>query len=54
MYPLDALKLAGVDMTTPEPVEKTFGVLSQLVDRLEELVERRRPDESMQAERATT
>jgi oligoendopeptidase F len=54
MYPLDALKLAGVDMTTPEPVEKTFGVLSQLVDRLEELVERRRPDESKQAERATT
>ncbi len=24
LYPLDALKLAGVDMTTPEAVEKTY------------------------------
>jgi oligoendopeptidase F len=38
LYPLDALKLAGVDMSTPEPVEKTFGVLARLVDQLEELV----------------
>jgi oligoendopeptidase F len=39
--PLDALKLAGVDMTTPEPVETTFGVLAGYVDRLEGLVGRR-------------
>jgi oligoendopeptidase F len=39
MYPLDALKLAGVDMTTPEPVEITFQVLSSLIDRLEKLVD---------------
>ncbi len=38
LYPLDALKLAGVDMTTPEPVERAFGVLAGLVDRLERLV----------------
>jgi oligoendopeptidase F len=38
LNPLDALKLAGVDMTTPEAVEKTFGVLSSLVDRLEKLI----------------
>jgi oligoendopeptidase F len=38
LNPLDALKLAGVDMTTPEAVEKTFGVLNSLVDRLEKLV----------------
>ena len=38
MYPLDALKLAGVDMSTPETVEVTFGVLSDMVDRLEALV----------------
>jgi oligoendopeptidase F len=38
LYPLDALKLAGVDMTSPEPVETTFAVLSQIVDRLEQLV----------------
>ncbi len=37
MYPLDVLKMAGVDMTSPEPVETTFGVLADLVDRLESL-----------------
>ncbi len=37
-YPLETLKLAGVDMTTPEPVEAAFGVLAGLVDRLEALV----------------
>ncbi|MFZ2359834.1 MAG: oligoendopeptidase F [Anaerolineae bacterium] len=37
-YPLDTLRLAGVDMTTPEPVEAAFGVLAGLVDRLETLV----------------
>jgi len=38
MYPLDALKMAGVDLTTPEPVEKAFGVLEGYIDRFEELV----------------
>ncbi|MEP7285158.1 MAG: oligoendopeptidase F [Chloroflexota bacterium] len=38
VYPLDVLKGAGVDLTTPEPVEQTFAVLSSLVDRLEKLV----------------
>jgi len=37
LYPLDALKRAGVDLTTPKPVEDTFEVLSGLVDRLEKL-----------------
>ena len=37
-YPLDTLRLAGVDMTTAEPVEAAFGVLAGLVDRLETLV----------------
>jgi oligoendopeptidase F len=37
IYPLEALKLAGVDMSTPQPVEETFEILSQMVDRLEEL-----------------
>lgn len=37
VYPLDALKLAGVDMSTPQPVEETFDLLAQMVDRLEEL-----------------
>ncbi|MBI1256494.1 MAG: oligoendopeptidase F [Chloroflexi bacterium] len=38
LYPLDALKLAGVDMTTPAAVEATFKVLGEMVDRLEKLV----------------
>ncbi|MBI3944111.1 MAG: oligoendopeptidase F [Chloroflexi bacterium] len=38
VYPLEALKMAGVDLTTPEPVEKAFAVLAQMVDRLEALV----------------
>ena len=37
MYPLDALQMAGVDLTSPEPVEKAFEVLAGLVDRLEKL-----------------
>lgn len=41
IYPLEALKRAGVDLSTPQPVEETFSVLSGLVDRLEGLVSRR-------------
>lgn len=37
LYPLDALKLAGVDMTTPEAVEKAFATLASYVDKLDEL-----------------
>jgi oligoendopeptidase F len=39
MYPIDTLKLAGVDMSTPQPIEETFDILKQMVDRLEELTE---------------
>ena len=39
LYPLDALKMAGVDMTSPEPVDKAFEAMARYVDRLEELVE---------------
>ncbi|MBI3176352.1 MAG: oligoendopeptidase F, partial [Chloroflexi bacterium] len=38
LYPLEALKLAGVDMTSPNVVEDTFAVLGSMVDRLETLV----------------
>lgn len=37
-YPLDTLQQAGVDMTSPAPVEQTFAVLAGYVDRLEALV----------------
>lgn len=36
-YPLDALKAAGADLSTPEPVEAAFAVLGELIDQLEEL-----------------
>ena len=39
VYPLDALKAAGVDMTQSEPVDKAFDVMASYVDRLEALVE---------------
>ncbi len=38
LYPLDALKLAGVDLTTPEPVETTFGMLEGYIEQLERLL----------------
>jgi oligoendopeptidase F len=38
LYPLEALKKAGVDLTTPQPVEETFSILSGMIDRLEKLV----------------
>jgi len=38
MFSIDALKVAGIDMTSREPVERAFGVLEGLVDRLDQLV----------------
>jgi oligoendopeptidase F len=35
--PIDALRDAGIDMTSPEPIERAFALLSRYVDRLEEL-----------------
>ncbi|MBT7190764.1 MAG: oligoendopeptidase F [Anaerolineae bacterium] len=37
MYPLDALKMAGVDLTKPDAVEETFAVMEEYIDRLEKL-----------------
>jgi oligoendopeptidase F len=37
IYPLEAMEMAGVDLASPEPVERAFGVLGDLVDRLETL-----------------
>jgi oligoendopeptidase F len=41
LFPLDALRLAGVDMTRPEPVEKAFAVMASMVERLEQLIDAR-------------
>ena len=40
LYPLDGLKLAGVDMSSTEPVRSAFEALSETVTRLEELIAR--------------
>ena len=37
LYPLDALKVAGVDLTKPDSVEETFAVMASYIDRLETL-----------------
>jgi len=38
LYPLDALRLAGVDMTSPEPIERAYAYVGELTDRLERLL----------------
>ncbi len=38
LYPLDALKLAGIDLTSPEPMDRAFGVLAGFVERLDQLL----------------
>jgi len=38
LYPLDALKMAGVDLSSPEPVERSFQILADLIERLDQLV----------------
>ena len=38
MYALDMLKIAGADMTTPQPVEDCMAMFKDLMDQLEELL----------------
>jgi oligoendopeptidase F len=37
-YPIEVLKKAGVDMTTPEPIEATIRRFDQLVDEMEKML----------------
>ncbi len=37
-YPIDLLKMAGVDMRSPEPVLAAIAKFGNLVDQLEKLV----------------
>lgn len=39
--PVDLLKDAGVDMTTPEPINDALSLFGQLLDQMEELMEER-------------
>jgi oligoendopeptidase F len=38
LYPLEALRLAGIDMTTPEPMDRAFQVLAGYLDRMERIL----------------
>jgi oligoendopeptidase F len=40
-YPINILKEAGVDMTSPEPFEKTIAVMNQIMDEIEAILEKR-------------
>ena len=37
-YPIELLKLAGVDMSTPEPIEAAMATFEELLDELERLI----------------
>ena len=37
-YPMEVLKDAGVDMNSPEPVDRTLRLFSELVDQMEKLL----------------
>jgi oligoendopeptidase F len=37
-YPINILKKAGVDMTSPEPIDKTIELFNSLVDQFEKLI----------------
>jgi oligoendopeptidase F len=39
-YPLDVLETAGVDMTSPEPIESALGVYGDYLDRMADLADR--------------
>lgn len=38
MYAIDMLKVAGVDMTTPKPIEEAMAIFEQLLNELEQLL----------------
>ncbi len=40
VYPLDALRKAGIDLETPQPIDETFDLLEGMLDRLEGLLSR--------------
>lgn len=37
-YPIESLKIAGVDMSTPQPIQKALDKFKDIVDELEQLV----------------
>jgi oligoendopeptidase F len=43
LFPLQALGLAGIDLSEPEPVDAVFAVMQEYLDRLEGLLEGQQP-----------
>jgi len=39
-YPIELLKIAGVDMSTPAPIEATTSRMNELLDQMEEIIAR--------------
>ncbi len=39
LYTMDLFKLCGIDISTPEPIDKTYAVLAELVNRLDGLID---------------
>ena len=39
MYPIDELKIAGVDLTSPEPIDRAMKVFAETLDEFAELME---------------
>jgi oligoendopeptidase F len=37
VYPIEALELAGIDMTSADPIESALGVYDTYLDRIDEL-----------------
>ena len=40
-YPIEILKRAGVDMSSPKPIQDTMDLFGQLLDELEKLLKLR-------------
>jgi oligoendopeptidase F len=40
-YPIDLLKVAGVDMTTSEPFDKTMAAMNRAMDEIEKILDRK-------------
>ena len=39
MYPIDELKIAGVDLTSPEPIRSALKVFADTIDEFAQLME---------------
>jgi oligoendopeptidase F len=44
LYPLEALKRAGVDLSAPEPIEAGMRMFGEFLDEFEKAVEQGLPD----------